>query len=140
MRNLLLSVVLCLAMSFSFAQSEIKTLNEKMAKKNVIVVVDFLTKNLKLDSKQKAICMNAYSEYANAIIKGNNKVNKMHTKPTMASRKQMQEYVLRFSEKRNKTFMPCLNKKQAKQFSELQRQIDPRTLEVRERSAKKKKN
>jgi len=132
MKNLLLSVFLCLAMSFSFAQNDSKTkMTEKtLIKKNTVKAVNFLTKNLQLDSKQKAIFMNAYSEYANSIAKGSAKMEKIGS-PTMASKKQMQEYVLRFTEKRNKVIMTCLKKKQVKKFSELQKQIHPITLELR---------
>ena len=59
MKNLLLSVVLCLDISLSFSQSDTKSdLKEKaFLKKNTVKAVDFLTKNLQLDSKQKAIFM-----------------------------------------------------------------------------------
>ena len=76
--------------------------------------------------------MNAYSEYANSIAKGQNKMKtKGGDRPSMESKKQMQEYVLRFTEKRNKTIIPCLKKKQVKDFNEIQKRINPMTLEVR---------
>ena len=138
MKNLLLSVVLCFAISFSFSQSNTKSntkndLKEKVSlKKNTVKAVDFLTKNLQLDSKQKAIFMNAYSEYANTVSKAKEKVKiKQADNPTMASKKQMNEYVLRFTEKRNNVVMACLKKKQLKKFTELQKRINPMTLEVR---------
>lgn len=134
MKNLLLSVFLCLAMSFSFAQSDnTAKMKEKIVlKKNTVKAVDFLAKNLQLDSKQKAIFMNAYGEYANSVAKGASKMKKVQgATPTMASKKQMQEYVLRFTEKRNKVVMACLKKKQIKKFNELQKQINPMTLAVR---------
>ena len=133
MKNLLLSVVLCLTISFSFSQSDTKSdLKEKtFLKKNTVKAVDFLTKNLQLDSKQKAIFMNAYSEYANTVSKAKEKVKiKQADNPTMASKKQMNEYVLRFTEKRNKVVMTCLKKKQLKKFTTLQKRINPMTLEV----------
>lgn len=134
MKNLLLSIFLGLAMSFSFAQSNSKADVKEKAylKKNTVTAVNFLSKNLKLDSKQKAIFMNAYSEYANSIAKGQNKMKtKGGDRPSMDSKKQMQEYVLRFTEKRNKTIIPCLKKKQVKDFNEIQKRINPMTLEVR---------
>ena len=133
MKNLLLSVVLCLAISLSFSQSDTKSdLKEKaFLKKNTVKAVDFLTKNLQLDSKQKAIFMNAYSEYANSVSKATAKMKvKQGANPTMASKKQMQQYVLRFTEKRNKVVMTCLKKKQLKKFTALQKRINPTTLEV----------
>ena len=134
MKNLLLSCVLCLTISFSFSQSDTKSnLKEKtFLKKNTVKAVDFLTKNLQLDSKQKAIFMNSYSEYANSVSKATAKMKiKQKGTPTMSSKKQMQEYVLRFTEKRNKVVMACLKKKQVKKFTELQKRINPMTLEVR---------
>ena len=139
MKNLLLSIFLSLAMSFSFAQNNSKADVKEKAylKKNTVTAVNFLAKNLKLDSKQKAIFMNAYSEYANSIAKGSDKMKKMKgERPSMASKKQMQEYVLRFTEKRNSIIIPCLKKKQVKDFNEIQKRINPMTLEVR--SDKKK--
>ena len=134
MKNLLLSFVLCLAISFSFSQNDTKNdLKEKtVLKKNTVKAVDFLTKNLQLDSKQKAIFMNTYSEYANSVSKATAKMKiKQGGTSTMASKKQMQEYVLRFTEKRNKVVMASLKKKQVKKFTELQKRINPMTLEVR---------
>ncbi len=141
MKNLLLSIFLCLAMSFSFAQNNIKqNINDRAAlKKNTIEVVNFLSKSLELDSKQKAIVMNSYSEYANAISKATEKTKKIQGKsPTMASKKQMQAYVLRFTEKRNKDITACLKKKQIKQFNEIQQRIHPVTLEIKKEKKKKK--
>merc|ERR1712124_114153 len=112
-------------MSFSFAQSDVKTqMKEKtLLKKNTVTVVNFLTKNLQLDSKQKAICMNAYSEYANSISKGIEKVKNVRGKNPetnkMESKKQLQEYVVRFAKKRDKLIMDCLKKRQIKKFQEL---------------------
>ena len=133
MKNLLLSIVMCLAISFSFSQSDTKSdlKGKAILKKNTVKAVDFLTKNLQLDSKQKAIFMNAYSEYANSVSKATSKMKvKQGVNPTMASKKQMQEYVLRFTEKRNKVVMACLKKKQLKNFTALQKRINPMTLEV----------
>tara|TARA_Y100000739_G_C20352748_1_gene348518 strand:+ start:265 stop:651 length:387 start_codon:yes stop_codon:yes gene_type:complete len=128
-------------MSFSFAQNNIKqNINDRAAlKKNTIEVVNFLSKSLELDSKQKAIVMNSYSEYANAISKATEKTKKIQGKsPTMASKKQMQAYVLRFTEKRNKDITACLKKKQIKQFNEIQQRIHPVTLEIKKEKKKKK--
>lgn len=139
MKNLLLSIFLSLAMSFSFAQNNSKADVKEKAylKKNTVTAVNFLAKNLNLDSKQKAIFMNAYSEYANSIAKGQSKMKmKEGDRPSMESKKQMQEYVLRFTEKRNKTVIPCLKKKQVKNFNELQKRINPMTLEVRSKNKK----
>ena len=139
MKNLLLSVFLCLLMSFSFAQNNIKknTNDRAMLKKNTVEVVNFLTKSLQLDSKQKAIFMNSYSEYANSISKATEKTKKIKGRtPTIASKKQLQAYVLRFTEKRNKEVTACLKKKQLKQFNEIQQRIHPMTLEIKKERKK----
>merc|ERR1712159_542633 len=112
-------------MSFSFAQNNIKknTNDRAMLKKNTVEVVNFLTKSLQLDSKQKAIFMNSYSEYANSISKATEKTKKIKGRtPTIASKKQLQAYLL-FTEKRNKEVTACLKKKQLKQFNEIQHRI-----------------
>ena len=65
MKNIILTTILIFS-SLSFAKQSATNFTD--IKENVPVLVDFLTKNLKLNSKQKAVVMNAYSEYANQIL------------------------------------------------------------------------
>ena len=90
MKNLLLSVVLCLAISLSFSQSDTKSdLKEKaFLKKNTVKAVDFFDQEFTIRFEAKAIFMNAYSEYANSVSKATAKMKvKQGANPTMASLK-----------------------------------------------------
>ena len=67
MKNLLLTVLCSLLVSFSFGQDKIK--GKPGLKENSVKAVEYLTSNLKLDAKQRAIFMNAFSEYADNMQK-----------------------------------------------------------------------
>ena len=144
MKNIILTTTLILSL-VSFAKQP-AAFND--TKKNVPVVVDYLAQNLKLNSKQKAVVMNAYSEYANSIIVSKSKFmrkmsedyqkSKKANSPRnskedhyVAERKHMTPYVLRFTEKRNAIINEVLRGKQKKQYNDLQKFINPITLELK---------
>tara|TARA_B100000900_G_C20374569_1_gene631852 strand:- start:101 stop:565 length:465 start_codon:yes stop_codon:yes gene_type:complete len=143
MKNIFLTVIL-ISFSFSFAK---QPTDLKYVKKNVPLVVDYLAQNLKLNSKQKTVMMNAFSEYANSIIISRTKLERKISsdvkkstkvdsprKPKEAyvitEMKHMRPYVLRFTEKRNTMISEVLRGKQKKQFNDLQKSINPMTLEI----------
>ena len=145
MKNIILTIILIFS-SVSFA---IQPNDFSDTKKNVPVVVDYLAQNLKLNSKQKAVVMNAFSEYANSIIVSKSKFMKQmsvdHKKSTkansprnskddykVAEQKHIRPYVLRFTDKRNAIINDVLRGKQKKQYNELQKFINPITLELKE--------
>jgi hypothetical protein len=143
MKNIILTIILILS-SVSFAVQRADLNNTK---KNVPVLVDYLAQNLKLNQKQKAVVMNAFSEYANSIIVSKSKFMKKmsvdYNKSTkadsprnskddyrVAERKHMAPYVLRFTEKRNAIINDVLRGKQKKQYNDLQKFFHPMTLEL----------
>ena len=143
MKNIILTLILIFSsLSFAVQRADIND-----TKKNVPVLVNYLAKNLKLNSKQKAVVMNAFSEYANSIIVSKSKFMKKmsvdYKKSTkansprnskddykVAERKHMTPYVLRFTEKRNAIINDVLRGKQKKQYKDLQKFFNPMTLEL----------
>ena len=143
MKNLIVSLLLSLVTSFSFGQSK-EMKERKLMKQNVVKAVDYLTASLKLDAKQKSICMNAFSEYGDNIYKAKQKVNDKISKKTpnkdrneLAAKREMQAHVLRFVAKRNKMIQSCLKERQLKKFNQIVHNINPHTLEVRPKKKKK---
>ena len=145
MKNIILTIILIFS-SVSFA---IQRADFSDTKKNVPVVVDYLAQKLKLNSKQKAVVMNAFSDYANSIIVSKSKFMeqmsvdyKKSTKANsprkskddykVAEQKHITPYVLRFTEKRNAIINDVLRGKQKKQYNELQKIINPITLELKD--------
>ena len=127
MKKILLSILCVFFVSLSFAQ------NGKNLKTNSAKTVDFLAKELRLDAKQKAIVMNAYGEYTNNLRKIQTKMKKrpagkVEEKKYLASKKNINESVLRFSEKRDRMVYDCLKKKQSKTYKQLLTRINPMTL------------
>tara|TARA_Y100000287_G_scaffold176739_1_gene167745 strand:+ start:900 stop:1361 length:462 start_codon:yes stop_codon:yes gene_type:complete len=144
MKNIILTIILIFS-SVSFA---IQRADFNETKKNVPVLVDYLAQNLKLNSKQKAVVMNAFSDYANSIIVSKSKFMKQmsvdYKKSTkadsprnskddykVAEKKHMTPYVLRFTEKRNAIINDVLRGKQKKQYNELQKLFNPISLELK---------
>jgi hypothetical protein len=146
--------------TLSFAQNnEVPSIDAQMTKKNSVLVVDYLAQELKLNSKQKSIFMNAFSEYANQISIAHKKINtknaeryRQETKSATSNedmknskssflintRKDMSPYVLRFTEKRNSRLKEVIRGKQLKKFNEIQRFINPLTLELNIKELNKK--
>ncbi len=140
MRNFLIILLSSLIMSFSFGQdksSNIKTPKGDL-KKQCVEVVNYLQKELKLDDKQKAIFMNAFSEYANNMTKAIKKTAKTESAGKDKNPKQVHQYMLRFSTKRDQMLKDCLKRRQLAIYDEFIKDIHPFTLEVRPRKKKKK--
>ena len=131
MKKVLLSVLCVFFVSFSFSQPSGKNLKVNSAK-----TVDFLTKELRLDAKQKAITMNAYAEYAANMLKAQTKAkmssNGKMKNNSVQARKSINASMLRFSEKRDKMVVNCLKKKQSKKYTQLVRRINPFTVNLEE--------
>ena len=143
MKNFLTTIFFILTMTFSFAQDNSKVQEMNDMKKNTVKAVEYLAQGLKLDPKQRAIFMNAFSEYANHIMKAKEKTKSIAKKPTvnkvnsLNSKKQMFNHVLRFSEKRDKTIKSCLKGRQKKKYDELIQAVAPMTLEVNKKKIKR---
>ena len=150
MKNLLLSIFLSLAMSFSFAQSNSKADVKEKAylKKNTVTAVNFLAKNLNLDSKQKAIFMNAFSQYGFELVKAEMKMLSSMPKENITSaekvqakkdevqiRKRINESILRLAAKRDAMVIDCLKGRQVRKYKELINTVNPTSLKF---DAKKK--
>ena len=150
MKKILLTI-LCFAMTFlSFSQNtinkktETRITSEKNVtlKKNSVQIVEYISKNLKLNSEQKAICMNAYAEYANNMMKAEPKILSKVKKDSQDSKKDKKEFsmlMLRFSEKRDQMIKSSLKKKQVKLYDFLLMQINPFTLELRKEKKEQRK-
>jgi len=141
MKKILLTLLSFLIISLSFSQKSKIQDPTKNLKFNSVKVVDYLTKSLKLDPKQKAIVMNAYGEYAANMMKAQAKTNMINkvgnigvqAKEDMRSRKDLNKHALRFAAKRDKMINDCLKKKQTKLYNNLVRGIHPLTLDIKER-------
>ena len=127
MKNLLLTVLCSLLVSFSFGQDK-----KPLLKENSVIAVDYLKKSLKLDAKQGVIVMNAFAEYANDMKKAIEKT----AREGKADKKAIHKYMLRFALKRDNLVKECLKKKQMGQYDDLVRAIHPFTLEVKQRKKK----
>ena len=152
MKKLLLTILASLIISFSFSQNASKDKDLAKMKFKTVEAVQYLANGLKLDAKQKAIFMNAFSEYANNVLKANKKA-KAKNKTTDVSlqdktnqKRELNAYVMRFSQKRNELVEECLRGKQVKKYHQLARAINPITLDIdrkvveKEKKNKKKKN
>lgn len=138
MKNLLLTVLCSLLVSFSFGQDK-KVQGKPELKQNSVKAVEYLALNLKLDAKQRVIVMNAFAEYANNMKKAIQKTSKVeNADPNKVDRKAIHKYMMRFTAKRDELAKDCLKKKQLAKYDDFVRDIHPFTLEVRVRPKKKK--
>ena len=142
MKNLLLSLMCALLVSFSFGQDKSIKGKKPALKQNSVKAVEYLTKNLKLDPKQKAIFMNVYAKYADnittAIKKTTKNTKEANLSPTVNrdDKKEIYQYMLRFAVERDNKVKECLKKKQVSKYDDLIKSIHPFTLEVREKKKK----
>ena len=139
-------ILTCLCVSiFSVSFGQQMHANQKESiklKKNSVQAVEFLTKELKLDDKQRVIFMNAFAEYANNM----QKAIKKSARPSADDRdvannkrnpqKATHQYMLRFSKKRDEIVKASLKKKQLSKYDDLIRSIHPFTLDIREKKKK----
>ena len=136
MKKIFLTLMCVVISTLSFSQ---KNLDKANLKTSSVKAVDYMNKTLKLNEKQKAIFMSAYAEYAANMMKAVDKTKqgKKAADPKVAdpkkNRKQLNMHMLRFTEKRDSRIKECLKKKQVVQYDNLVRDINPYTLEVRQR-------
>ena len=141
MKKLLLMCLCSLIVAFSFAQDRSIKPQKPILKKNSVVVVEYLNKSLKLDDKQRSIVMNAFGEYANNMQKAIEKTSKTSdSKKGVEGKKEIYQYMMRFSKKRDAVVKECLKKKQAAKYDDLVRAVQPFTLEVKQSKDDKKNN
>ncbi len=139
MKNLLLSLICVLLVSFSFGQDKSIKAKKPALKQNSVKAVEYLTQTLKLDPKQKAIFMKSYAEYADNMtkaIKKTSKDSKEAASSPAVDRKQLHKYMLRFADERDFVAKECLKKKQVSKYDDLIKSIHPFTLEIREKKKK----
>tara|TARA_B100001250_G_C19371860_1_gene602311 strand:- start:102 stop:521 length:420 start_codon:yes stop_codon:yes gene_type:complete len=136
MKNLLLTVISIFLMSFSFSQDKLSKDTAKGLKVNSAKAVQYLTKELRLDDKQRGIFMNVFAEYANNMAKAIQKASKTSSADKKNNNKEIHKYMLRFSTRRDATVKESLKKKQQVKYDDVIKSIHPFTLEVR---SKKKK-
>ena len=132
MKKILLTLMCIVISTLSFSQKNLDKGNLKIAS---VKAVDYMHKTLKLNEKQKAIFASAYAEYAANMMKAVDKGNKAADPKVdpKKNRKQLNMHMLRFTEKRDRRIKECLKKKQVVQYDNLVRDINPYTLEVRQR-------
>jgi len=122
--------------SFSFAQKDAVTVPQKkkitdkeqeQLKKNVATAVNYFKEAIQLDSKQRTVFMRSFSNYVNDIQTARMKSN---------NRKDLNAYVLRFTERRNKIIKDAIDEKKFKKYLELMNFFDPTTLKKKARDPK----
>jgi len=115
-------------MSFAFAQTDANKVEKQkydprkeqaQLKKNVAVAVDYFTKSLKLDPKQRSMFSTSFTNYINDVYTARKKAE---------SKKDYNTYVMRFATRRNGAIEGCLNAKKFKKYNELIKHFDPNTL------------
>ena len=90
----------------------------------------------RLDDKQKGICMQAFAEYAHNMTKAQAKSRKAapsspEQKPGKVDKKELNQYMLRFSEKRDRAVRECLKRRQIEKYNKLIKNVHPLTLNLR---------
>ena len=138
MKNFLLTLICSLIISFSFSQDKGgKYANFKSdMKQNSVKIVEYLADGLRLDDKQKGICMQAFAEYAHNMTKAQAKSRKAapsspEQKPGKVDKKELNQYMLRFSEKRDRAVRECLKRRQIEKYNKLIKNVHPLTLNLR---------
>ena len=88
-----------------------------------MLVVNYLEKGLKLNDKQKAICMKAFAEYGHFVQKAQlksqdkQKAQKESADPKSKNvdhKRALNSYVMRFAQKRDQVIVESLKSKQIK--------------------------
>jgi len=148
MKNrLLLVFIFLLSASFSFAQKNMPV--KKDMKKATAKAVQYLNDNgVKFTDKQQEACFNAFSEYAQNMMKVEEKValrnvksgdNKKDKISEIESRKYVNSHAMRFQKKRDDSVKKLLKKRQVDKYQKLVLDLHPVTLKVDKKSKKAKK-
>jgi len=132
MKKLFLTLICCVLSSVSFGQVDKQTQQINIdVKKNTIIVADFLERELKLDKKQKQICLNAYAEYGNNLNIARKKHLAKKIKDQKLSNQTLLKTSMRFVKMRDIKIKEILSKKQFALYNDkLLRFINPLTLEI----------
>ena len=148
MKNFLLTLICSLIISFSFSQDKGgKYTNFKSdMKENSVKIVEYLANGLRLDDKQKGICMQAFAEYAHNMTKAQVKArrsnppsSKEEQKPGKVDKKELNRYMLKFLEKRDRNVRECLKKRQIEKYNKLIKNVHPLTLNLRSEKLRSEK-
>tara|TARA_B100000427_G_C15032224_1_gene387398 strand:- start:4 stop:417 length:414 start_codon:yes stop_codon:yes gene_type:complete len=137
MKKIILSLLTILfAFTFSFSQNSSKEAAANL-KKNSILVVDYLTEELKLQKEQKAVCANVFAEYANNLAKLNDKLNARSKGMNDKEKSRMTlEYMAEFTKVRDKKLTNVLNEKQIEKYKKISGHYDPMTLTMKKKKRK----
>tara|TARA_B100001250_G_scaffold76438_1_gene62612 strand:+ start:199 stop:612 length:414 start_codon:yes stop_codon:yes gene_type:complete len=137
MKNLILTLLTVFAFSFSFAQSDASKEDAKKLKQNTVAVVDYLSSELKLDGKEKAILSNAFAEYANNISKLNEKLDAKGSKMSDKEKSKMTfEKMAEFTKLRDKNIKDVLTDSQKEKYDKISNNFDPMTLTMKKKNKK----
>jgi FlaA1/EpsC-like NDP-sugar epimerase len=138
MKKLFLTLMCCILSSISFGQVDKKTQQINIdVKKNTVIVADFLESQLKLDKKQKQICLNAYAEYGNNLNIARKKIAAKKNKDQKLSNQTLIKTSIRFVKMRDMKIKDILSKKQFTIYNEeLLKFINPLTLQIEKKRKK----
>ena len=137
MKKTLLIIICCSLFSLGFSQSDVKA-NYKSIKENSVLVADFLAKELKLDKKQKSMCLNTYAKYAQDLQKMQIKMSNPQKDRALDS-KRANMVMLKFTESRDAKIKSILSKKQFDKYLKTLRFINKSDLSINKDKFDKKK-
>jgi len=138
MKNLILITLTVFACTFSFSQSADLKENEKQLKENCVEVSNYLSGELKLDTKEKAILSNAFAEYANNISKMNIKLASKSNMSKEQKNKMTFEKMAEFTKIRDGKISKLLNEREVEMYGKLSKHFDQMTLSMKKKKNKRK--
>ena len=136
MKNLILTVLTFCAFTFSFAQSNTPKGDKIQLKKNSVKVSTYLSEELKLDEKQKAIVANAFAEYGNNISKLNDKLSTKSNMTDKEKNKMTFQKMSDFTKLRDSKIRKILDKTQMDKYNKLSTHFDPMSLTMKKKKKK----
>ena len=136
MKNLILTVLTFCAFSFSFAQSNTSKGDKIQLKKNSVEVSDYISDELKLEDKKKAIVANAFAEYGNNISKLNDKLTVKSNMTDEEKNKMTFEKMAEFTKLRDSKISRILDDKQLDKYKKLSTHFDPMSLTMKKKKKK----
>lgn len=99
-------------------------------KKNVVKLADYFNNQLNFTTKQKSNFIESYSNYANNISRISVKNLNRNVVKFDADHEMLKLY-MKFSEERDNSVKSTLNRRQKKQYQELIKNINYKTLEIK---------
>ena len=133
MKNLILTVFTFCAFTFSFAQSNTSKEDKIQLKKNSVEVSDYISDELKLEDKKKAIVANAFAEYGNNISKLNDKLTAKSNMTDEEKNKMTFEKMAEFTKLRDSKISRILDDKQIDKYKKLSTHFDPMSLTMKKK-------